>query len=261
MRFVLSAFLLAAPALAADDWRLVWSDEFEGPANTKPDAARWAYDLGASGWGNAELQNYTDLAENAALDGQGRLVIRALQQGPKQYTSARLKTLGKFTVTYGKIEARMRLPRGQGIWPAFWMLGADIHKAGWPACGEIDIMEHIGKEPSAVYGTIHGPGYSGGKAISGKTVLPEGQSVAADFHTFAAEWAPGRIDFFFDGARYHTVTQATLPPGSRWAFDKPFFLLLNLAVGGRWPGYPDATSQFPQELIVDYVRVYQRPGA
>ena len=258
-RSLLLAILLAGGAAGAD-WKLLWSDEFNAAANSKPDPSKWAYDLGAGGWGNAELQKYTDDMADVHLDGKGRLVIRALQHGPKAYTSGRLKTEGRFTVTYGKVEARIRLPHGQGIWPAFWMLGADIRSAGWPAGGEIDIMENIGKEPSIVHATVHGPGYSGGNGIGNRTTLAGGARLADDFHTFAVEWSADRMDFFLDGERYHTVAPASLPQGARWVFDKPYFLLLNVAVGGRWPGYPDATTEFPQEMLVDYVRVYQRDG-
>src|SRR2546422_925529 len=151
---VLVYFVLAFAVCAQPGWRLVWSDEFDGPANSRPDRARWNYDIGhgQDGWGNQELENYTDAAENVHVDGQGHLIIRALRTASGNtsagYTSARLKTQGTFSVTYGKIEARIKLPYGQGIWPAFWMLGSDIGKAGWPACGEIDIMENIGREPS-----------------------------------------------------------------------------------------------------------------
>src|SRR5438552_14367198 len=137
-------------------WRMVWHDEFAGPANEPPDRAKWTYDLGATGWGNAELENYTNSTNNAALDGEGHLVIQAIAANGG-YTSARLKTEGIAAFTYGRIEARIKLPFGQGIWPAFWMLGSDIGTVGWPRCGEIDIMENIGKEPAMVHGTVHGP--------------------------------------------------------------------------------------------------------
>ncbi len=252
---LLLSLLLAAPALAAPPyWTLVWSDEFDGPAGTAPDAAKWVYDLGASGWGNQELENYTDSRENSYLDGSGNLVIESREATPGHYTSARLKTKTKFTVEYGKIEARIKVPAGQGIWPAFWMLGTE---GGWPGGGEIDIMENIGREPGTVHGTVHGPGYSGDKGIGQSYSLPAGQRFAGDFHVFAVEWAQNGIQFFVDNHLYLTVTPASIPQGTAWAFNHPFFLLLNVAVGGSWPGNPDATSSFPQKMLVDYVRVYQ----
>ena len=196
----------------------------------------------------------------------GNLVIKVLQEKytgadgvTRNYTSARLKTQGKFSQAYGRFEARIKIPRGQGIWPAFWMLGDDVDKAGWPACGEIDIMENIGKEPSLVHGTIHGPGYSGAKGIGAPDSLPANQPFADDFHVFAVEWEPNTIRFYVDDHLYATRTPADLPPGAQWVYDHPFFILLNVAVGGDWPGNPDASSTFPQTMLVDYVRVYERP--
>jgi len=234
----------------------VWSDEFEGPANSVPDQAKWGYDTGATGWGNQELENYTKSPDNASLDGNGNLVIRAVRTA-SGYTSARLKTQGKFTTTYGKIEARMRIPYGQGLWPAFWMLGSDIDTIGWPACGEIDIMENIGREPSINHGSMHAPGFSGGNSMTALYTLPNAQKFSDDFHTFSIVWSPQAVEFFVDGNSYEKVTPASIPPGTKWVFNKPFFLLLNVAVGGSWPGNPDASTQFPQTMTVDYVRVYQ----
>ena len=173
------------------------------------------------------------------------------------YTSARLKTQGKFAQTYGRFEARIRVPRGQGIWPAFWMLGADIDQVGWPRSGEIDVMENIGREPAIVHGTMHGPGYSGGSGIGGAYTLASGP-FADDYHVFAVEWMPGEIRWFVDDTEYRRSTPASLPAGAAWVFDHPFFMLLNVAVGGAWPGDPDASTQFPQQMLVDYVRVYSR---
>lgn len=255
MLALLLAGLLAAPQTQAG-WQLVWSDEFEGPANSAPDAAKWAYDLGASGWGNRELQNYTKAPENVSLDGHGNLVIRAAGSLAGGFTSGRLKTKDKFSFTYGKVEARIRIPAGQGIWPAFWMLGEEIKSVGWPACGEIDIMENVGREPSMVHGTVHGPGYSGGKGITSAYTLDGGQKFSDAFHTFSVIWTPESIEFFVDSTSYHKVTPASLPDGATWVFNKPFFLLLNVAVGGNWPGSPDASTVFPQTMLVDYVRVY-----
>jgi uncharacterized protein (TIGR03437 family) len=260
VRLLLRSFTVAIAFLSAvsaqEGWQLVWSDEFSGAAKTAPDPTKWAYDTGGGGWGNQELEIYTTSTDNAFLDGNGNLVIRALKTSAGGYTSARLKTQGKFTTTYGKIEARMKIPFGQGMWPAFWMLGSDITTAGWPACGEIDIMENIGKEPSIIHGTVHGPGYSGGNGIGHPYALAS-RRVADDFHTFTVIWSPGKVEFQVDSNSYFTVTPASLPAGKTWVYDKPFFMLLNLAVGGGWPGYPDATTQFPQDLTVDYVRVYR----
>jgi len=230
-----------------------WSDEFDGAAGSLPDASKWTYDLGAGGWGNQELQTYTNQTENVHLDGQGHLVIH-VSSTPSGYTSARLKTQGKFTTQYGRIEARAKLPSGQGLWPAFWMLGANISTVGWPTCGEIDIMENVGREPSTNHGTLHGPGYSGGNGISSSYVLSGSRRFSDDFHVFAVQWAPQSVTFSVDDVVYATVTPAALR-GATWVFDKPFFLILNVAVGGTFPGSPDATTQFPQEMIVDYVRV------
>ncbi len=254
---ILTLLLLALPAMAATNWKLTWSDEFNGAANTLPDAGKWTYDLGAGGWGNQELETYTNAIENVSQDGKGHLLIRAVKT-PEGYTSARLKTQGKFTVQYGKVAVRMKIPHGQGMWPAFWMLGADIKTAGWPGCGEIDVMENIGKEPSIVHGTIHGPGYSGGKGISHQYSLPGGEPLSGDFHIYAVEWSPASITFSLDGKPYGTATPADLPAGTHWVYNHPFFLLLNLAVGGDWPGNPDGATQFPQTLLVDWVRVWQK---
>ncbi|MBI9115128.1 glycoside hydrolase family 16 protein [Sanguibacter suaedae] len=238
------------PAAIGD---VVWSQDFNGPAGTAPDASVWNYDVGAHGWGNAELQNYTTSRNNSALDGQGNLVLTARQEG-NGYTSARLHTNDKVEVQYGRVEARIQIPRGQGIWPAFWMLGGDFPGNSWPNSGEIDIMENVGKEPHIVHGTVHGPGYSGGAGIGGSAMHPQGWSYADDFHTFAVDWKPGEITWYVDGRQYHRITRASVGV-NQWVFDKPYFLILNLAVGGQWPGYPDGTTTFPQEMKVDWVRV------
>jgi beta-glucanase (GH16 family) len=261
----LTAFAVFSTVLSAQTsdsalsarWRLIWSDEFEGSANSAPDRTKWTYDLGQTGWGNQELENYTNSTDNAFLDGEGHLVIQALAQPGGKYTSARLKTQGIEAFTYGRIEARIQIPFGQGIWPAFWMLGADIGTAGWPRCGEIDIMENIGREPSIVHGTVHGPGYSGANGIGAPYTLPAGQVFSADFHIFAVLWSESAVEFQVDGHTYKRITPADLPAGTQWVYNHPFFLLLNLAVGGNWPGYPNVTTQFPQRMIVDYVRVYE----
>jgi beta-glucanase (GH16 family) len=246
------------PLHPASGWRLVWSDEFDGPANAPPDPYKWTYDLGGGGWGNRELEIYTDDPHTVFQDGQSRLVIRATKTSSGGYTSARLKTQNRFAVQYGKIEARIQIPRGQGMWPAFWMLGEEVVTSGWPACGEIDIMEVIGRQPTLVHGTVHGPGYSGSGGITAQYGLAGSPPLADNFHVYAIEWSPGLIRFFLDGASYAEVTPASLPKGARWVYDHPFFLLMNLAVGGAWPGNPDETTVFPQEMVIDWVRVSQR---
>lgn len=245
-------------------WELAWSDEFNGSNGSPPDPAKWVLETGGGGWGNNELEYYTDRPKNV-FQQEGNLVITALEEKYKgadgvarNYTSARLKTQGKFSQTFGRFEARIKIPRGQGIWPAFWMLGDNIGEAGWPRCGEIDIMENIGKEPRMVHGTIHGPGYSGDKGIGAPFSLPSAQNFGDDFHVFAVEWEQNAIRFYVDDHLYATRMPADLPPGSKWVYDHPFFLLLNVAVGGGWPGNPDASSIFPQTMLVDYVRVYRR---
>ncbi len=240
---------IQAPA-QADIGALVWSDEFNGAAGTGPDASKWAFDVGGGGWGNNELQTYTTSTRNAAHDGAGNLVITARRESPA-YTSARLKS--RFAQAYGRFEARLRVPRGQGIWPAFWMLGNNIGDVGWPASGEIDIMENIGREPNIVHGTIHGPGYSGGEGIG--AAYTSGSPFADGFHTFTVDWAPDALIWYVDGVQYQRRTPADLG-GDRWVFDHPFFMIMNVAVGGNWPGYPDASTVFPQTMTIDYVRVY-----
>ena len=244
-------------------WQLVWSDEFNGPNGSLPDARKWTYDLGGSGWGNKELESYTSRPVNIQQK-NGNLVITARRENytgkdgiPRHYTSARIRTQGLFAQAYGRFEARMKLPTGQGIWPAFWLLGANVKHAGWPSCGEIDIMETIGA-PATMYSTIHGPGYSGAHGISAKYTLPSGERVDHGFHTYAVEWAPHDIKFFFDRHLIVERTAASLPTGAHWVYDHPFFILLNLAVGGAWPGNPDAGTKFPQKMLVDYVRVYKK---
>ncbi len=242
---------------------LVWSDEFTGPSGALVDATRWVPEIGGHGWGNNELEFYTDRGRNASLDGDGNLAIQALREHfegggvAREYTSARLKTQGRFEQAYGRFEARIKIPRGQGIWPAFWLLGADIDGVGWPRCGEIDVMENIGRETATVHGSMHGPGFSGGGSLSAAYTLPGGAAFADAFHVFAVEWEPAAVRFYVDGSLYETRTPADLKPGQTWVFDHPFFILLNVAVGGDWPGSPDASSVFPQTMLVDYVRVYR----
>jgi beta-glucanase (GH16 family) len=267
--FSVAAFLsFVACASVSRSPSPVWQDEFDGPAGASFDRAKWTADTGGAGFGNQEREFYTTRTENAVLDGHGHLVITALAEpsssnrqcwyGRCLYTSTRLKTEGLFAQAYGRFEARIRIPRGQGMWPAFWMLGANIANVGWPQSGEIDIMENIGREPPVVHGTMHGPGYSGEHGIGRADTLKSG-IYADDFHIYAVEWRPNEVAWFVDGRQYNRVTPADLPQGAKWVFDHPFFLLLNLAIGGGWPGDPNASTTFPQQMIVDYVRVYGGP--
>jgi beta-glucanase (GH16 family) len=237
---------------------LVWQDEFDGPAGQRPDTTKWVPEVGGSGWGNNQLEYDTDRPENASLDGAGRLAIVARREdyGGRAYTSARLITRGRYQATLGRFEARLKLPSGQGLWPAFWLLGSDIGTVGWPACGEIDIMEYRGQQPKTAHGSLHGPGYSGGQALTSSFQLTAG-AFDTDFHVFAVEWEQERITWFIDGIQFKTATPADLPSGARWVFDHPFFVILNVAVGGNYVGPPDETTVFPQTMLVDWVRVYQ----
>lgn len=241
--------------MTAKAWTLVWQDEFDG---AEIDNTKWRLEFGYTGASNGELEIYTDRPENVYLE-DGCLVIAALEENYRgyRYTSARLKTQGLHSWTYGRIEARIKIPSGQGLWPAFWMLGANYATVGWPACGEIDIMENIGKTPDTVRGTIHGPGYCRDEGIFADWTIT-GQRYADDFHLFAVNWEPGQISWFVDNKRYNTLTPESVP--GKWVFDHPYFIILNVAVGGYWPGYPDATTRFPQHMYVDYVRVYSKGG-
>lgn len=244
-------------------WTLVWGDEFNQSDGSRPDPGKWKFELGSIGSGNGEVEYYTNRPENSFIR-DGNLVIRAIKgtyTGPDNvtgsYTSARITTQGLFEQAYGRFEARIKIPQGRGLWPAFWLLGDDFGKVGWPACGEIDIMENIGKEPSTIHGSMHGPGYSGDHDYSSAYKLPGGAKFYDDFHVFAIEWQPNVVRFFLDQDLDATFTPSHLPTGMKWVFDHPFFIILNVAVGGGWPGPPDSTTVFPQEMLVDYVRVYK----
>jgi beta-glucanase (GH16 family) len=254
-----------SPADAAiAGWTLTWSDEFNGPDGSAVDPTKWKHDVGGTGWGNNELEYYTDGTQNAVVQG-GDLVITATNEGASQYscsygtckyTSSRLLTEGLFSQQYGRFEARAQMPTGKGLWPAIWALGSNISTVSWPACGEIDFMETIGTDITTNHGSLHMPASYG---PTGTYTLPGGASFADAFHTFAIEWEPGTIRFYVDDVLYETQTSA-VPGGDTWEFEHPFFLLINVAVGGQWPGSPDSTTVFPQTLKVDYVRVYQKNG-
>ncbi|HEY0794744.1 MAG TPA: glycoside hydrolase family 16 protein [Acidisarcina sp.] len=249
---------------------LVWSDEFTATtAQSQPNPLNWTYDTGAGGWGNQELETYCgwgattapcDAANPSAYVGNdGYLHIVARTDSKGNFTSARLKTQGLQSFQYGRIEARIQIPAGQGMWPAFWMLGNNITSAGWPACGELDIMENIGKEPGIVHGSIHGPNLNAGNPYS----LPATASFSAAFHTYGMIWAPNKVQYYVDDPAniYATFTPPATSAGGTWPFEQgKFFFILNVAVGGSWPGPPDATTAFPQQMLVDYVRVYSEPG-
>lgn len=241
------------------DSTITWQDEFSGPVGQAPDPTRWRHDVGGGGWGNEQLEFDTERPENSSLDGQGHLAVTARRESyrGRNYTSARIKTQGLFAKARGRFEARIKLPVGQGIWPAFWLLGADFETIGWPTCGEIDIMEYRGQQPNVVHGSLHGPGYSGGTAITRSYTLPQG-TFDGDYHVFAVDWEVDRITWLVDEIPYRTVNMSDLPSGKRWVFDHPFFIILNVAVGGYFVGPPSSsTTVFPQTMLVDWVRVYQ----
>jgi beta-glucanase (GH16 family) len=240
-------------------WSVVWSDEFEGAAGTLADPTKWTYQVGGDGWGNKELQDYTDSINNAALDGQGHLVItaRAEVMGMNDYTSARLTTQGHFSRAYGRFEARMRLAAGDGLWPAFWILGDDFPTAGWPTCGEMDIAEEKGNAPDIVSGSVHGPQENAAIDFPATRFVTVAGGSDADFHVYAVEWDPDKIVFLFDEMPYMQINPADRP---RWVYDHPFFIIVNLAVGGQFPGAPTAATIFPTSITVDYVRVSERAG-
>lgn len=239
---------------------LIWHDEFEGPLGQSPDPARWRFEIG-TGWGNGQLEYDTARPENVYLDGNGNLAItaRAEPYEGSAYTSGRITTQGLFGHARGRFEARIKLPVGQGIWPAFWMMGDNFNAVGWPHCGEIDIMEYRGQEPNVVHGSLHGPGYSGGRAITDSFTIP-GNGFDAGFNTFAIEWDRDSISWLVNGQVYQRRSPSDLPSGTRWVFDRPFFILLNLAIGGNFVGPPDSSTQFPQTMLVDWVRVHGLPN-
>ena len=242
------------------NWQLVWSDEFNGTAGESPDTAKWKFDIGVGpnndGWGNAELEYYTDRTANAAIDSNGYLAItaRSEQYAGSAFTSARLKTAGLFDQAYGRFEARIKAPYGPGIWPAFWLLGSNIESTPWPQCGEIDILELRGQKPNIINGTVHGPGYFGAGGIT-KSFAFENARFDVDFHVFAVEWGKDYLDFFVDNTLYQRITPDNIT--GNWVFDHPFFIIMNVAVGGNYVGFPSSQTPFPQTMFVDYVKVYQ----
>lgn len=236
---------------------LVLEDNFD--VEGAPNNEIWNFDIGTgqNGWGNQELQYYTDRSENVIVE-NGYLLITAREESfeGSSYTSTRLLTKGKFEQQYGRFEARMRLPFGQGIWPAFWMLGDDNGGTEvWPNIGEIDIMEYRGQNPTIVLGSVHGPGYSGGDAITKSLTLSDDR-FDTGFHVFGIEWGPNYVNYYVDNVLYNRITPADVP--GEWVFDRPFYILINLAVGGTFVGSPNAETEFPQTMLVDYVRVYQQ---
>lgn len=270
------AATLFAGRLSAQTWTLQWSDEFNGAAGSYPNSAVWTYDTGNSGFGNPEIENYCAAGSNTApcstatpnayMDGNGNLVIKAIKNASGQWTSARLKTQGLKTFQYGRIEARMKLPVGDGFWPAFWMLGADINNTPWPGCGEQDIIEWVQSyTPTTTSSTTHGPGYSGGNGIGANFTFPNGGRIDdASYHTYGVIWGPNSIQYYRDSPSniFLTTTPANIPSGDQWVFNNPFFLLLNLAIGsGGFPGPTDSSTPSTATMLVDYVRVYTASGS
>jgi len=253
---------------------IIMQDEFN--EDGVPNPALWTYDLGDGtangldvGWGNNELQYYTDRPENVVVE-NGMLVITAREESFEgaSYTSARITTQNLFEQQYGRFEARIRLPLGKGLWPAFWLLGNDCDQNPWPNCGEIDVMEYLGDAPTIVFGSVHGPGYNAGDSVSKEYEIPNAR-FDSEFHIFGIEWSPNRINFYVDDVLYQSITpdsitdeaqesieDSELPNAGEWVFNRPFYIIMNVAVGGNLPGAPNDETVFPQRMFVDYVRVY-----
>jgi beta-glucanase (GH16 family) len=244
---VLLTLLFSLQVQAQTTWELIWSDEFSGSSlNTN----NWSYEFGNGGWGNNEWQYYTNASENSEVsDGMLKITARHEGTGATEYTSARIITKGLFEFEYGKVEARMKLPLGQGLWPAFWTLGANIDEVSWPECGEIDIMEHVSNE-YMTHGAVHWE--NNGHSYTGNGVNTD----PTQFHVYGIVWEENLIRWYLDGVQFYQFT-IQAPNNTDDAFRHPMFLLLNMAIGGNWPGYPDATTPFPASMLVDYVRVYQ----
>ncbi|MGL2963572.1 glycoside hydrolase family 16 protein [Flavobacterium sp. RSB2_4_14] len=267
IKSVKSTFILASVSLflagcSVDDkqtvitkTQLVLQDEFD--VNGAPNSSFWSYNIGTgtNGWGNNELQYYTDRPQNIVVE-NGNLKITAIEELylGSSYTSARIYSKGKIEQKYGRIEARIKLPWGKGIWPAFWMLGANSDTVAWPQCGEIDILEYIGNQPTEIFGSVHGPGYSGGSAIT-KTFSLLNDRFDNDFHIFGIEWGENYINYYVDDVLYNQITPADVP--GEWVFNQPFYIILNVAVGGNLPGSPNSETDFPQTMLVDYIRIYE----
>ena len=242
---------------ALEGWRLVWNDEFEGPEGARLDKSKWKYSVGPNN-ANKELEYYSDRPENSGMDGQGHYLITARKENMngRAYTSAKFISAGIFSQKYGRFEARIQLPAGKGLWPAFWALGTNINDVGWPSCGEMDIMETVGNQLTINRGSLHGPGYSGGNPLTAQYHLQGGADFSQAFHVFAAEWEENVVRFYVDDELYETRTPKDLS-GKRWVFEHAFYMILNVAVGGTFPGNPD-DSIFPRTMSIDYVRVYSR---
>jgi beta-glucanase (GH16 family) len=252
-------------------WTQVWSDEFDGPAGARVDSTKWNYNTqdgcnnGNCGWGNNEKEYYSDAPENIALNGQGQLMIVArvappglsCYYGPCRYTSAKITTKGKMLAAPGRVEARIKLALGQGLWPAFWMLGQGDPTLSWPACGELDIMENKGSQPITTSSAVHGPGYSGNTPFAHANSLTRG-TISDDFHIFAVEWDSLHVRFYVDDIPHYQVTRDEIEHFGKSILNQPFFVILNLAVGGHFDGDPQSDAIFPATMLVDYVRVYVR---
>lgn len=263
---VSAALLLTSasvPPTAAAGRSLVWSAEFGGAAGEFSDAGRWTLATGGGGWGNGELQCYTRSRDNAATNGQGQLVISALRDplhrcadgSWNNYTSARLSTQNSFTVTHGRLEIRAKLPSGAGAWPAFWAVGANQSSVGWPACGEIDVMEFTGRRPTVTTSAAHVAAYDGSHWYSTRT-SPSSTTLSTQFHVYAVDWTSSSLTYYRDKAVIGRITRAEVTAHGAWPFDKPFYLLVNLAIGGTYAGPVPAGTPFPQRYLIDYVRVY-----
>lgn len=239
-----------ACVLVADEW--TWTEDFQGLAGQPPDPDVWGYELGAGGWGCEQLQHYVSSTDNARLTGDGELAITARRVADGRVTSARLITRGRIAARYGRVEARIKVPAEPGSWSAFWMLGEDIDVVGWPACGEIDVMECVAIDPMRVFGTLHGPGYSGLDGGAGEAYEHK-RPLAEDFHRYAVLWSPDRIEWLLDDRSYHQLTPTEVP--GPWPFDHAFYLLLNLAIGGAWPGNSGVEPALPATMLVDWVRI------
>ncbi|MEP6990320.1 MAG: glycoside hydrolase family 16 protein [bacterium] len=259
-----------SPRLPQATWVQVWSDEFDGPPGAVIDSTKWSYQTGDGcsegicGWGNSEKESYTISPSNVALNGQGQLAITARSApsgltcyyGACRYTSAKITTRGKLVAAQGRVEARIRIPSGQGLWPAFWMLGSGFPGIPWPACGEFDIMENKGSQRATTSSAIHGPGYSGATPFANSTTLPSG-AFADDFHTYAVEWDSSHVAFSVDGTVHYGVSRSVMATYGAPVLDNSYYIILNLAVGGFFDGDPASDAILPATMLVDYVRVYR----